>query len=814
MSKAKRFAGDFVHFQASRFRSRISTFGLIATAMAAAGGFEPLHAQEQDAAKENDDVLISTIVVTARRQSESLMEVPVAASVLDTQILTTRSISDMTGLAGLVPQVSIEPTLGAAGAAFTIRGIGSSGTDAGAEQTVAVNLDGVQVSRGQIIRQSLFDLEQVEVLRGPQALFFGKNSPGGVISVTSRGPTSDFEASLRAGYEFNAREKILEGALSGPLTDTIGARLAVRGVSMDGWMRNVAEPINNPFITFAESTAVLPGASYDRNGLKEVLGRFTLEYSPSSDFTATLRLFGSANEYSGDHANAEITNCAIPPLPQTLGVPDPFGDCQLDNVQSNGALPEAEARTVRLFRDGQSYGRYTSYSGSLTLEYSTGPVSLTSVTGLVHYRQQVGEGSLNTVYSNANFNASVDEFDQLSQELRLITDFDAPINLTLGAYYEHNSVDTEGALIIAPHGPDPRNGSIASSEKLTTSRGDAYSVFGQARWDIFDELELAGGVRYTHEAKRGTALNTFVNTAFPFGFIYAPEGLLFQGRTSANNFSPEVTLAWHPSRSTTLYAAYRTGFKSGGFGAPTLITANIISGSQLVYEPETALGGEVGFKTMLFDDQLRLTGTVYRYDYTNLQLSNFNAASFTQTINNVGGARTQGVELEALWQPTRALTIRGGVGYTHARYTSFPGIACYSGQTAQTGCDPMTGAQDLTGQPLVRAPDWSANAGFNYETSLSEELMIGFNADARYSSGYFTQENNSPFAYQNEYVQIDASARLFTPDDQWTLALIGRNLTDESYAISSFDNPNSPAGEVGSGVSRSRQILLEIRFSY
>jgi iron complex outermembrane receptor protein len=756
---------------------------------------------------------LQEITVTARRRSESLMDVPVAASVVDSATLTNRGITDMTALAKLVPSVSIEPDLGAGGGSFTIRGIGTSGTDAGAESSVAVNFDGVNLSRGQIIRESLFDLDQVEVLKGPQALFFGKNSPGGVVSVNSRGPTDQLEVSVKTGYEFYAQEKSIEAAVSGPITDTLGARVAIYGTDMRGWIHNVAQSIDNPFADVPGQSPTLPGASYTYNGLKEIAGRLTLQFKPTNDLTATLRLFGSANQNNGDASNVQTTRCgASGKLESGInGVVDPFGSCGINGTQSLGALPSGYAAGTPLFDDGDDYGRFNSFMGSFSVDYSTGPLALTSITGFVHYDQVTSDSVSKTVFSVTDWNASVDKFQQLSEEVRLVSTFKSPVNFTVGAYYEHNALGTQGAVILGPFSPDPRNGSYATSEKQTFSRGNAYSGFGQLRWNIIETLELAGGARYTKEVKQGTAENTFVNESFPATFIYAPEGVLYSAQTSNSNVSPEVTLSWHPVHDSTLYAAYKTGFLSGGFGAPTLLTANIVSGNELIYRPETVKGGEIGLKTMLFDNAVRLTSAVFYYNYKGLQLSNFNAAADQQTIENVGGARTEGFEAEALWRAMQKLTLHAALSYTRARYTSFQ-IACYVGQTPATGCNTATDSQDLTGQALVRAPDWTGNAGFDYETDLSASLKIGFTGDARYSDKYFTQENNNPVAVQGQYGQIDASVRVLTADDRWRVSLIGQNLTNKVYAISSFDS--TYPGQISSGVSRGREVLLQAGYKF
>ncbi len=188
---------------------------------------------------------LEEIVVTARKREESLQRVPVAVSVIDKQTLENSISNDLTKIGELAPQVSLSQGGSGTGAVITVRGVSSGSSDAGLDQSVAIEVDNVPISRGQVISASMFDMEQVQILQGPQALFFGKNSPAGVISLNSADPTRTLEGYLTAGYEFNAEERFVEGTISGPLSETLSARLAFRGSEMDGWIDNVAPAVTD-----------------------------------------------------------------------------------------------------------------------------------------------------------------------------------------------------------------------------------------------------------------------------------------------------------------------------------------------------------------------------------------------------------------------------------------------------------------------------------------------------------------------------------------------------------------------------------------
>ncbi|RYE50490.1 MAG: TonB-dependent receptor [Hyphomicrobiales bacterium] len=230
MMRAKKFG---------RSEHQLISAAVLAFTLAHAGAAVAQEAPSAASSERVGNSALEEIVVTARKREESLISVPVAVTALSATDINRYAASDLTKIAQLAPQVIIQRSGGSgSGAVIAIRGISSSTTDTGLSSTVSVNIDGTQISRGRIITQGFFDLQQVEILKGPQALFFGKNSPGGVISLRSAGATKTLQAYVRAGYEFKANERYIEGAISGPITDNFGFRIAARGTKMDGWMRN------------------------------------------------------------------------------------------------------------------------------------------------------------------------------------------------------------------------------------------------------------------------------------------------------------------------------------------------------------------------------------------------------------------------------------------------------------------------------------------------------------------------------------------------------------------------------------------------
>lgn len=782
---------------------------LAGTALAAAMSASSAYAQ---VAAAGDAVGVQAgleeIVVTARKKSESLIEVPVAVSAVSPAELDRSGATNLAQIAQLVPQVQMFS--GTTGATFSVRGLGSSFLDSGLEQTVSVNIDGVQVGRGRIINAAFFDIDQIEVLKGPQALFFGKNSPAGVVSITSKGPGRALEGYVRAGYEFVARERYVEAAVGGPITDTLGVRLAARGSKMDGYLINNAKAM--PW--FFNPAFTNPGAPNRRQPRTEdISGRLTAVWQPSSDFSMTLKVVAGHHKDDGPDGGVQLI-CSSGANPLVVapgvfgpaGIPDPFSDCKANNQKGSGSIPVEIARTIDGFR-GQTkpFTDQKTLVSSLTARYEGDDVDVTSVTGYYHLK---ADSTLLPTYDSLSLAAaySGERNNTFTQELRISTRLDSPVNATIGGYFE--SVESSNGVntILFFAGFDPVTGSSATTQKVSTNSNQAYSLFGQLRWSLMENLELAGGLRWTHERKRTENVNVFLGAAAAALGAFVPAGLVYRSQRSEDNVSPEVTLTWHPQAGLTVYGAYKTGYKSGGISNPTLLTAGF-SPANLIFGSENAKGFEAGVKGFLFDRTVRFGLTAYRYRYSNLQVSSFDTQSLSFLIQNAASARVQGVEADIDWLVVPALTLKGSLGYNRARYLSYPNAPC--GTIQSSVCTPTIRSRDLSGAPLTRAPDWSGNVGAVYDVSVGSGLRVGLSADMNFSSSYFTQENNDPLAKQSSFVRLNGGLRVYTDDDKWELALIGRNLTNRYVIAYTTDTVYGPNGVYAPMIYRPREVRLQ-----
>lgn len=694
---------------------------------------------------------LEEVLVSARRREESTMTVPAAVSAFGQVEIARYMTTDLKKIGELVPQVSLAEASAGSGASFTIRGIGSASANLAIEQAVSLNIDGVQVGRGRFIKLGLLDLERVEVLKGPQALFFGKNSPAGVVSLTSVNPGTELEGYIRGGYEYEAEEKYLEAALTYPFSETLRARVAVRGSTMEGWVRNRAQPIASPY-----DASVIMSAE-DRMGpsLDEAIARITLVYEPNDNFEAVFKIAANKTERNTSSNAAQAVCADRSAIPVTLGLPDPTGDCRLDTNRSSADLPREWAVDWPAARGGASFMDQETLVSLLQLDYQTGAGALTSVTGWSQFTfdsmDDFAYASISSV-SGSNEN----RFEQLSQEVRFVTELDGPVNFTVGGYLEDGLLQSSTAAMLGYAGPDPVTGRFYAYERFGRIESRTYSLFGQVRWEPLDALEIAVGARWTREQKDLVRLgHTYNHAVFAPGF--QPVGADFSGKFSDTDVSPEGTVTYKLNDASVLYGAYKTGYKSGGFSLPGNV-ARVETIESLKFGSETAEGFEVGYKAELFGRTMRLELTAFHYQYDDLQVSSFDADTTRFIVRNAAQLKSSGVEASVLWQASNHLSLRSAVGYSQAEYERFTGSSCYLGQTVAQGC--VGGVQDLSGQAPPRAPDWSFNAGYTYDVDLSSNYSLSATMDAIYVEGHNVQENANPVAFQESLWRLNASLRL------------------------------------------------------
>jgi len=768
---------------------------------------------------------LAEIVVTARKREERLVDVPVAVSEVSAATLSTVPTTTLTQIGNLVPGVSMERMGGGGtGASFEIRGVGQLAQDFNTEQPVALNIDGVQVTKGPAAQIPFFDLESVEVLKGPQALFFGKNSPAGVVSLNSAGPGSTLEGYTRAGYEFSASSPSIESAISIPLTDALSIRIAGHyDHDNAGYVHNAAGPIANPF----DPAEPLPGAANSEEPLnRNGAARITVAYKPGGAFDATFKLLGGYHHDDGGQTE-EVVSCGGAAHPTTINLldptqsaTDPFGDCSANHINSNGNGPPA---IVSAFlggpRDGKPFTETSVVLSSLTMSYKFDlPLTLTSVTGAYHTKRNDYDNYDLTVYAQA-LEAEYDKDTQLSEELRLTSDFSGPVNFTAGTYYEHDQHDvgdTDRVFNLPLYfGPGPYAGISNDLIMQARDRAQSYSFFGELRWKIVDNLELAAGARYSHDnrsAQIGNLFNYFdliAPTANPF----SPAGVFYNPSVSANNVSPQATLTYHPMRNVTLYGAFKEGYLAPSVGNPANIT-NVSTAadpnSQFIYQPERVSGGELGAKGILLDGALTGDLTVYRYDYRDLQVATFHPDTLSFLPGNVGRARNQGIELQTAYQVARDFALRASAVYSDLKFLEYPGAQCYPGEST-TLCP--NGLQDLSNTRYGDGP-FTGKIGFLFTHNLTDSFSASLGADVSHTTAAPAYERD-PYAVAPAYTWVDATLRIYQPRGPWEISVLGNNLSNAIYYKNFIFKPLGAPNDIGAqSISTPRMVAVRVQYRF
>ena len=747
-------------------RSRI--LGTLAFALAWAP-LMPALAQEGE--------VIEEIIVTARQQQETLQDVPVTIAALTEADLDRYNITNLVDAAKMVPNMVISPGGSGNGSSLRLRGIGSSSISAAFDHSVAINLDGVVVNRGRFIHNSYMDMGQLEVLKGPQSLYFGKSATAGVVSITTNDPGDEFEMEVSGGYETEFDGFFGEFVLSGPLSDTLGARLAV------GWTKN-DELFENYSAENDPVNVAISGAD-KYYGDESLNTRLTLVWNPLDTFEAKLKY--SYSEYDNHGAGTAWAEdvcpegahqpTAIPAASAAFALFQGVDDCKLNgNTSKLNLHPALRAGLPQGFDDGEPGLEQETHFLSLRMDWDVNEqFTATSVTGWVDlqhwelddysYGASVFGGLHNNIYKS------------ISQEFRLASHFDGPLNFQAGLYYQDIEQEFDayqyafnlGVLF----GPDPVTGWGYDYNKHHFLDTSVLSTFLALYWDLNERTEVTVGVRYTDEEKDGHIEIPYLHAlagAFGFGAPPLIDGLEFDD----DNLSPEAAINYYLNDDVSVYLSYKQGFKSGGVDNSALPTAALnpaVNGgdfSFLIYESEEAEGFEAGLKGRFLDSSLRFNATAFVYEYSDLQVQLFDSTIIQFQTFNASALETYGVEFDAqLNTNIEGLTLRGAWAWTDTSYSE--DFMNATGENLKG--EDVAGSADITGY-IGASYDWNAGGGWR----------LNLSADGRYTGDYAWTATLDPFK-QDSFWVLDAAISLYSEDGRHQFNLIGRNITDEIYAI-------------------------------
>ena len=727
---------------------------------------------------------IEEVIVTARKRQESILNVPVVETAISQQKLERLQVQDMKDIATLVPGLAFGDNVLSIGTQISLRGVGTSSSDPGVDQSVSLNLDGLSLGNGLAFASGTFDAGQIEVLKGPQALFYGKSSPGGVISIRSADPTDKFEVIARAGYEFEARERRGELIVSGPITDTVKGRLAGFYSDQDGFFKNIVTgPL--PPLGGSVGSARLPAA-------KDWMIRGTLLWSPTSQFDARLKV-NNVHDRENDSGVYQLASCpdGVGPV---FGIPfiNPAENCKLDrNVSWVELNPAAFPFTLD---DGRDFIDTTQTYGTLELNYRPRPdVTVTSTTAyyLLHSKSDYPASSAS--FAGPGIEATNGfRRREVTEEVRVNSDFSGPLNFTAGGFLERGRVSDE----VGVYG----NTAIAFPAFLQKGTNilniKTESLFGQVRYKILPQVELAAGARWTDETRTNPGFDTSetgVQTA-----VIRPNP-----RINSKNLAPEFTVTYKPTDDVTLFGSAKRAYKSGSFS----IATPPVDGLDNSFGDEKVQGGEIGLKSRWLDRTLLFNLAAYDYKYTGLQVGAIipvNTGIPIVSTVNAGSATVKGVEAEVVYHPPQVdnLSLHGDVNYNDTRYNKLDNVPCFGGQTIDQGCNRVFSAavnnglggftaQDQSGLPLVRAAKWQANFGFDWETDVGGDMKIIVTNNQHFSTRMLT--NIGEVFYQKAFIKSDLSLTLQGPKDRWEIALIGKNLNN-AITTGACVNSNAQGG--------------------
>ncbi len=746
---------------------------------------------------------LNTIVVTAQRREQDATRVPISIEVIGGDDIAEAVISTLEEVTLSVPNFQITQT-GLTTQTY-IRGIGS-GNDPAFEQSVAQFVDGVSYGRAQLTRAPFFDLQRVEVLRGPQSILFGKNSTAGAVSIITAQPTDYFEAGATATYTpvFNSFEG--QAFVSGPLADGLSGRLAVRGLSEEGYVYNTAKDRDEPL-------------------RDEIAGRAALRYE-SGNFAATLK--GEYSKFDVEGRNLVVSQ-DVATVDAAPGVPLTFATA-LAGAGLPGALQDTSFN-YRRQADADDFDRTEFYNGTFTTETDFGGATLTTVTGILGYDRDT---SVDLDFTTASILGGLtrESYEQISQEIRVATDDLLPLSVIAGAYFEHNRLEYSDVTAL---GPDLANLGFGVIADIAAARdfeqtSDTYSIFAQVQWRVTDNLRVIPGLRVAIDDKSASRRLVARNGAFSFdgslvtgavpitvlqtalGFSLdnpvAGVGHDLNSSRSEQNVVPSLTVELDVTDDILLFGSYREGYKGFGFDARSN------NNSSFGFDDEEVSSYELGLRASLPGNRASFGLTLYRSTYSDLQISQFDG-TVGFNVGNAGETRTQGVEANARYAIARGVALNASAAYLDFEYLDFRRGNCAFGETPDG--DVVNGVQlcDYTGRRGRFTPELNLYGGLSVDRPLFGNIRLKANASASYTGEHNVHDNLDPAGLVDGYTIVDA--RIGVGGDNWTIAAVGKNLLDETFRTYAAQVPfasNVGANTQYATASRPRSVAIQLQLRY
>jgi iron complex outermembrane receptor protein len=698
------------------------------------------------------DETIEEIFVFAQKRTQSLQDVPTSVSVLSGERIELAGIQDVFEVAREVPSFTVIQNTSPIATSFRIRRIGNEPNIPNFESAVGLFVDGAYRTRTGVAAGDLFDIERIEVLKGPQTALHGKNTTAGLVSIITKQPTDSFELSGRAslgqieGYD-SADMFRVDAAVSGPLTDGLSARLSGSYFNHGHTMKNLFVPDDSQDMNRYSLRGQLLYSPSDHIDARLVLGRFVIDSANNAEFEIDEGIAFAA------------TNAAFGvPCPQSSSTDRAF--CNNHAVVTDLKADDATV-IVNLERNDYEWSSITGYE-----EYD--------------FLRDFDADQLNINVVNLNDPQSSKSF---SQELRVASPDSEDVEWLSGVYYYHNEY-SEGdpvlpSIVLGSDAPflqlptgDPFGQPGDAGIVWSKSKTEHFSIFGNITWQLTETFELTAGARWQSEDKSSVIVNS-ANHSTPtlITLILAPASGSADLSRDTDGWSWNLAAQYQWSEDFMGYLSASRGFKSGGFNARFTPTP----GASREFDDETVMSYEVGTKTMLLDDRVRLNASVFHVRYDDFQSAGFVSLRFR--VNNAERVEVSGFELDMAALLGDSLTVSTSISYADARYDLYTRGACYFNRMPDnadgTGCV-------LTGSALPFAPKWKTWLNLEYERPVSLGTLHA-GADWAWIGRHNTNATLDPRHVQDAYSLINLRAGVRF--DRFDVYAWVKNLDNETFVL-------------------------------
>ena len=737
------------------------------------------------------------LIVTAEKREASVNSVPMSITAASGQQLEAAGIKQPRDLVKITPSFNYTDSY-VASPIYTLRGVGFTDISLGGRSTVAIYTDEAPLPFPIETRGVDLDLQRVEVLKGPQGTLYGQNATGGAINYIAAKPTKAFEAGASVSYgNYNAVDA--SGFVSGPITDSLLARVAIEHTGMDGWQKSY-------------TTGKTNGAGNFTNG------RLLLDWTPDDRFRAQLNVNGFI-----DHSEVQAGQ-VIAITPEA-----PAAASLVPGLLTYPLAPPTP--TAADFNPEDDYHRHNwFFQANLRLDYRLGQgLTLTSLTSYSQFSEQQLQDIDGTTLSNLN-QLTFGHIRSISEELRVSADLAGRGHAVFGVNYAHDQVlqtdydhlpQSTLAFLFVPFGLPL----FTDFRDMDNQDEDTYAVFASGDYSLTDQLKLYGGVRYTRaldsfngctsDTGNGVAAldygvleNVFrgaiglpPNPPIPAGGCVTADATFTPGlvRNSLNqdNVSWRVGAEWTPAPSMMVYANVSKGYKAGGFPDLGATLASQLNPAT----QESVLAYEAGFKLTLLERTLQLNGAGFYYDYTDKQILGKVLDPFLGPLLklvNVPKSQLAGAELQLAWSPIRGLTVSGGGSYIYSRILDH-----------FTNFDATGALVDFNGEPFPNTPKWQFVSDIDYHWGLTDTLSAFAGASVQYQSATNSQLGELPLLAVNARALVDLRLGVQTRDGVWRLELWGHNVGNKYYWTTS--NPDLDTTVRFAGMPRTYGLTLTFR---